>query len=270
MAHKRKAATAQLRRKPLVTKAKKIATVAERRKAIGARLRLVREARGLSQLDVAEACAVTRAAVSQWEMGLSTAEDQNLELAAARLNCSHDWLRTGLGPSPDFVLLPRPKGRRALRFTSLSDRGAWSQHPDEPPFDGAVAEIVGGIGAGQPFKTGEEVFEWWRIPPGLLADTYRTKSGNLRVFRVQSDLLEPIIQRGSFVFIDISQKTPQHNAFFAISNGISAVMKRIALDPGDDKIVLLKDGPNGDGATHAVPVRKLKIIGRCIAQFSHV
>ena len=72
------------------------------------------------------------------------------------------------------------------------------------------------------------------------------------------------------MFIDISQKTPQHNAFFAISNGISAVMKRIALDPGDDKIVLLKDGPNGDGGTHAVPVRKLKIIGRCIAQFSHV
>jgi phage repressor protein C with HTH and peptisase S24 domain len=249
----------------------KAAPGADRRKEIGIRLRKVRTARGLSQEDVAEACEVTRAAVSQWEKGIALAEMANLERAADRLNCSVEWLRTGNGSAPQVLELPPKLGhRRALRYANFVDSGAWSRRPDEPPFDGAIAEIESGVGSGVPYTRGEDVFDWWRFPPGYLQEDLRTKSSSLRIFRVQSDSMEPIIRRGSFVMVDASQTVASDGKIFAINNGISVVLKRLVIKPdADDKWVGLKDGTE-TGEVHRVPLKKLKIFGRCIMRIDNL
>jgi transcriptional regulator with XRE-family HTH domain len=242
---------------------------AERRVEIGDRLRRVRVARGLSQEDVAEASEVTRAAVSQWEKGIALPQMLNLERAAERLGCPIEWLRTGVGNEPAILNKPVQHGRRALRFANVHDQGHWSHKVDQPPFEGAIAEIAGGIGAGMPHHKADEVFDWWRFAPGFVQEDLRTKAWSLRIFRVQSDSMEPIIRQGSYVMVDTSQTMPHDGKIFAINNGISIVLKRLSIKPGDEKLIGLKDG-NEKGEVYKIPARKLKIVGRCIVRIDHL
>lgn len=63
--------------------------------AIGARIRSVREARGLTQVMLAERVGVTRSAIAQWETGRSGQVGGNLAQAAAALGVGIEYLLLG-------------------------------------------------------------------------------------------------------------------------------------------------------------------------------
>lgn len=65
--------------------------------ALGQRLKMARQARGLSQLEIANRVAVSRAAVSQWEAGQVEARLSKLRAAAIHLDISLGWLVDGHG-----------------------------------------------------------------------------------------------------------------------------------------------------------------------------
>jgi transcriptional regulator with XRE-family HTH domain len=235
----------------------------DRRKEIGKRLESVRKARGLSQIDIAEACEVSRAAISQWEKGLTLAKMENLERAAERLSCSAEWLRSGDGAAP--LLEAPPSGtRRAMRFTTSSDVGGWSKRPDMPPFSGGVPQIDN-RGSMPAAKAEATALDWWRLPPSLLEDM-GAQGAKLRFYRVETDSLAPAIPRHSHVLVDLAQRAPRqhHDDIFAINSGISIVFRRLRLDPKDEKSVSIED--SGERVLK-MPLKKLKIVGRCIAYF---
>lgn len=65
---------------------------------IGERIKLERKARGLTQADIARDAAVSKAAVSQWELGQSkTMKAENLLSCADSLGVNIRWLITGKG-----------------------------------------------------------------------------------------------------------------------------------------------------------------------------
>lgn len=79
---------------------------------IGLRLRLARSALGVALQDVADACKVTRQAVSLWETGKSMPPTDKLARAAKFLRVSPHWLLTGEPPE-----LAAPTGRGARQRT---------------------------------------------------------------------------------------------------------------------------------------------------------
>jgi hypothetical protein len=190
----------------------------------------------------------------------------NLERAAERLNCEVEWLRTGDGTGP--VLQPLPVGaRRAMRFAaSAVDIGAWSKRPDEPPFTGAIAEIDN-RGTVPVAKAVDAALDWWRLPPSLLQERGH-QGAKLRIFRVFTDMMEPTIPRNSHVLIDLEQRKPDphEDAIFAIDNGFSIVLKKLVVDPNGKTITLQDSGPRA----LKLPLKKIKVVGRCIAHFEYL
>lgn len=65
---------------------------------IGDRIKEARLTRGKTQLDVAKACGVSKAAVGQWEAGLTVPTGPNLVSAANFLKVRPEWLATGAPP----------------------------------------------------------------------------------------------------------------------------------------------------------------------------
>jgi len=86
---------------------------------LGQRLKLARQAKQLSQTDIADVLKVSRAAVSQWEAGQVEARLSKLRQAAAYLQISPSWLLTGEGP-------PFGGGMRAAENTPGAARAAGS------------------------------------------------------------------------------------------------------------------------------------------------
>ena len=68
--------------------------------AIGERIKLARQARGLTQEGLAEAVGVTRSAVAQWETGRAGQVTGNLSRIAAVLDVSVEHLMAGNATSP--------------------------------------------------------------------------------------------------------------------------------------------------------------------------
>jgi transcriptional regulator with XRE-family HTH domain len=66
--------------------------------AIGARIRLERQALGLTQEQLARRIGVTREAISQWETGAEWLRPEHLLRAAKHLNVTVDWLVFGTQP----------------------------------------------------------------------------------------------------------------------------------------------------------------------------
>jgi len=65
---------------------------------VGARLRFARNAMRVALQDVANACDVTRQAVSLWETGKTMPNDEMLGRLAEYLGVSRHWLLTGDQP----------------------------------------------------------------------------------------------------------------------------------------------------------------------------
>jgi transcriptional regulator with XRE-family HTH domain len=81
---------------------------------MGPRLIQLRRRYKLNQSKLGELCGVTKAAVSQWETGISTPEIKKLIELRSELIFSLDWLITGEGELGGSTpgLLPDPKERR--------------------------------------------------------------------------------------------------------------------------------------------------------------
>ncbi len=85
---------------------------------IGARLRFARKAMRVALQDVATACSVTRQAVSLWETGKTTPNDEMLGRLAEYLGVSKHWLLTGDQPErvePPAATQPRAQSAPAPR-----------------------------------------------------------------------------------------------------------------------------------------------------------
>ncbi|MEU7116591.1 sigma factor-like helix-turn-helix DNA-binding protein [Streptomyces sp. NPDC046182] len=126
--------------------------------------RRLREARGLSEDQVAEAMGVTRATVRSWETGRTTPRGRKQE-AYAKLIGAYDEQRTPSGPSPEPAGAPEPTAHvqppkpavGAGAATANTRPRAATKRAAKPPKAPAAAALgigggiaaFGGIGGGQ-------------------------------------------------------------------------------------------------------------------------
>jgi transcriptional regulator with XRE-family HTH domain len=80
---------------------------------MGPRLIQLRRRYKLSQSKLGELCGVSKAAVSQWETGISTPEIKKLIELRSKINFSLDWLIAGEGElTPGSLDAMAPQERR--------------------------------------------------------------------------------------------------------------------------------------------------------------
>ena len=92
---------------------------------MGPRLIQLRRRYKLSQSKLGELCGVTKAAVSQWETGISTPEIRKLIELRSRLSFSLDWLIAGEGepiPGSLDVMADAERRQESRRRACRRDR----------------------------------------------------------------------------------------------------------------------------------------------------
>lgn len=96
-----------------VNYATRVASYTARMETMGDRIKFHREAKGLSQLDLARICGVTKGAVSQWELGRS----KNVKNAP--------WVKLiqALGVSGDYLVNGASRGHRGKPPTGALGSG---------------------------------------------------------------------------------------------------------------------------------------------------
>ena len=246
-------------------------TTAEMATTIGHRLRLVREARGLTPADVAAACEVSRQAVCQWELDKYSPNIANLVRAAARLSVSLEWLRTGKGTPPNLRPIVPVAGRTAEEPAAAAGPEPEPEPkpkpkpkpmpPPVPPYPDMIPEQSMGIGSG-PLLLDGRIHDWWRLPPGYVHETLRTSPPYLVVLRVLSDSMEPVIKLHDHVIIDRGDVMPVDGKIYAVDNGTSVILRRIFLT--GDKVILRSDH-DPDKDVIEILRDDVRIIGRCVA-----
>ncbi|MFN4281180.1 MAG: LexA family protein [Alphaproteobacteria bacterium] len=110
---------------------------------LGARLRARREAVGLTQEKLARQCGVSRAAVAQWEAGVTRPGLDNLVRAAKALDVWLSWLTAGDsslpdGPSP----FPAAAARRRVPVIDYVRAGLWDAVADPYAPGGGLDDIA--------------------------------------------------------------------------------------------------------------------------------
>jgi transcriptional regulator with XRE-family HTH domain len=219
------------------------ATIAIDLRQIGERLKKAREEQGLTQEQLGREVGVTRAAISQWEAGQVEATLSKLGAAAKRLETNLGRLLTGEEPRP-----ARARGR--------APSGA------VPAVDGIITEMVDGDG-----MKSAAADDWWRLPPSVLRNLLCNPVG-AKIFHMRGASMEPTINRGAYILVDVSQNTPHDGQVYVINNGISFVVKRLHIHRSakDKQMVDL----SADSSTHTttLPISRVKIVGLVIAQLA--
>lgn len=225
-------------------------------KARGRRIVIAREAKGLTQeqlasrLSSARKTSVSRGAVGNWERGFGmTAE--NLNTLGNVLDVNSEWLLSGRGegPSADFHIHNTPDLPDAIMDRTTV----------------AVPEYDVRAGMGDGFVVDSEtVKDQWTFSRRYLVDELRLGSRDLVVIELVGDSMAPTLLSGDRALVDMSDRRVGTPGIFALWDGDGTVAKRIERLPNTkpQKIRLISD--NALHGSYEVMADDTNIIGRIV------
>lgn len=210
-----------------------------RNRDIGARMRKAREDAGLRQIELADACEVSRNAVSMWERGESGIEQQKLIDAARALRIDVVWLQWGKGERP---------GRKVNRSETQ------------------IAAMPDQVGISKATERSSAATDWWSIPAEVIDEFLMTKNKAIRVHRVAEQTIADV-PLGSQLFIDsdTDQEALGDGDLVVVDAGVALLLKRVLNDMSSrTKIALVDDRIK---TPQFVDRKRIKIAGKVIAVF---
>lgn len=235
---------------------------------LAARIQWALDQSDRNQSDLAKAVGVTRNSVSQWITGKTEPAAASLKKAAVYLKVDVHWLATGEGQ-------PR-RGRSAEAESSVdSDLGLRD-------VDGAILEVdvrAGAGGGGVPIEAyvtdgngnsyhAEGIRDRWIIPPAIVREMLHATPTHIRVFEVIGDSMEPRLQEGDRVFIDVRYRVPSPEGIFALWDGYGVVIKRVQVVRGSDPLRLRIISVNSQYEPYEATTEEVNIIGRYAGRFT--
>ncbi|MEI4482199.1 MULTISPECIES: XRE family transcriptional regulator [unclassified Phyllobacterium] len=271
---------------------------------IGERIRSARDMKGLTQQDVADHFGIARVSVTQWESGITQPGRDKFSGLAELLGGSPDWYMTGKGQIPVSDLLKKrideqiAKTKRKLsadsydpdnhdapmdeeQMTIGSETGTRGIPDDASP----QIDITAGMGAGGfsitnegvPGKHGmtfaaDAVKDYWRLPPAILV-TLGLASKDIAIFPVQGDSMQPTLEEGEVVFVDMRHRIPSPDGLYAIIDdfgGLAVKRLEVGNDPvnGEIAVSIISDNPR-----HKIRYKRpedLFIVGRVLKKFGNL
>lgn len=170
---------------------------------LGQRIRARREAAGLTQEKLATHCGVSRAAVAQWEAGVTRPSLDNLVKAADTLGVWLSWLTMGDQSLPDTPNPFTPAVRQGIPVIDLARAGGWDPQqaaaindapriagdPDHSPQ--AFALAIGDESMTPDFRAGDKIIVDPEVAPQpgdfVVAKLDRDSESVFRKFRPRGD-----------------------------------------------------------------------------------
>ncbi len=238
------------------------------------RLKFRRKQLGLSQSAVARAVSKRRKRQFSQQAYASLEADKSqtsAEIAtiAEVLAVPLSWLRDGEGQRPEA---PAPK---EVESAVNADLGL--QEPD-----GTILEVdvrAGAGGGGVPVEAyvtspdgnsyhAEGIRDRWVIPPTIVREMLHATSAHIRVFEVIGDSMEPRLNEGDRVFIDVRYRVPSPEGIFALWDGLGVVVKRIQVVRGSDPMRLRIISANAQYEPYEATLDEVNIIGRFAGRFT--
>lgn len=201
----------------------------------------------VTQKEFAHLLNVHIGTISRWERGeqVPNLNDINKILALFQ-NISPSWLTTGEGPmTREEADQPKPSVKRQdepARIT-IDSNGCpqiprW-QNPDPEMYDYiplAKTRLSAGGGA---FVLNEEIEGYYAFRNSWL-NTIATSKRNLILMRVTGDSMQPTLQGGDTVMIDIGRKHIKEGAIYALRVDDTVIIKRLAHRIGG-KLMIISD-----------------------------
>ncbi len=203
---------------------------------VGKRIAHAREAKDMSQAELARLKGISRSAVGQWERDATSPPISTIEEIAMILGVTPEWLAFGVKHGERTVLkLPDSENFAQIEEVRFTD------DPDAP-------ETVGR----------------WGAPKDWISRQSTSTPENLRVVEVRSDGAG--LRQGEKVLVDTGSTRPSPAGTFLYWDGMGAVFARMSAVPGADEPRVRID-MNGDSID--LPISKLRIIGRVVGRWTH-
>ena len=180
---------------------------------------------------------------------------RDTETLGRMLDCDPSELRH------DFVPKRRPMKRRPPRIPAGL--------PGAPV--AAIPEVTVEVSAGAGAVTEEFVDEAarWHWPENMIRHEAGADPGDLRILRVRGNSMEPEMQEGDRIVVDVSRRLPATGETFVLWDGNGLVVKRVdAVHAGAED----EDGPprirlisaNPDYAPYSCFARDAHIVGKVL------
>lgn len=240
-------------------------------KALGKRIRQLREAHDLSQEAFAEKLGVKRGAVGNWELGKGI-KRQNLERISDRFEAPFEWLSRGVGAAPDIN--PVDAGNEET-IAALSTHGRHNVTSGEIPQIAArlglghsTDEPTINIPIGSQAIAAVPVIAMWKVPESVLRRRTSGALGRLHIVECEGDSMEPTIRNGDLAFIDASRRMPSPPGIFAIHDGFGQTLKRLEVVPNSEppKVLIIPDNPKHHSYERLLD--EINIIGRYVCRLT--
>lgn len=170
----------------------------------GERVKKARLRAGLTQLDLAKAAHVSRAAVAQWESDETKhIRPENLFRIAPLLGCSAQWLATGKEATENSNTIPGPDLRPPVPLISWVQAGNWTECTE--PYPPGVAD------------------EWVSPSTRVSACAF--------ALTVRGDSMEPRFTEGDTIIVD-PELDARHGDFVIVrlDDAAEATFKQLVID----------------------------------------
>ena len=158
------------------------------------RIKEARNAKGLTQVEVAKMIGISQNGYSNWETGRNRIDMNSLMKLAAIFGVTVDYL---LG------------------------EGTEKSH-------GIRIPVLGDVAAGIPIEAIENIVDYEEIDAALAA------TGEFFGLRIKGDSMEPRIQEGDVVIVRKQSDADTGDTAVILVNGDSATVKRVKKEPGGD------------------------------------
>lgn len=149
--------------------------------------------------------------------------------------------------------------------------------PAEPPFPGAIPQIIGRMGGGSTgdvvtinageMRTIAPVSAWWHVPaPALRA--LGVSPEHIAAWPQDGDSMEPTISRTDIVFIDTGRRDIEPDGIWAVDFGYGRTLKRIVFKKTKAGLVWVLKSDNQHYPPLEFSPDEVTVLGRYLFRFT--
>lgn len=211
------------------------------------KLRLIMKQTGWKQHAVADKIGCTQATVSRWlQKNPQWFPDRDY---SARINEIYDEIFPHESKNPITIQVPSGDVENLTIISGAGGGGLMSVEYDQ---EGSLVDPAMSDG-------------YWSFPDSIKAGWRGLPL--VKALPVVGDSMEPTIAKGSTVFVDTSHIYPNPEDIYAIDCGDGLVIKRVALIPRSDKLLVISDNRDRYGEPYELSREDVRVYGRVVAWF---
>jgi transcriptional regulator with XRE-family HTH domain len=222
--------------------------------AVSRQLKQLRQKAGLSIRDVAQALGMEHG--SSYQHYEDRYKKPLLPLELVR-RLAPIFATSGVSPAETFQLAGVNAAGEVPLTSTQGDLAAGMLRIDEVDLRGE-----GGL-----IDQGTRVIGQWQVPSGIVRGYSTSPAVDLRIITVVGDSMEPVLQPGQRVLVDIGDRKPSPPGIFLVWDGQGLVIKRVQLLAHSEppRVRLTSDNPAYDA--HERALDEAQIQGRIIGQW---